>query len=39
MSGVAWALGLSRVAAGLHYPIDVLGGALLGGVVGRLLRD
>ena len=38
MAGVAWLLGLSRVAAGLHYPSDVLSGALLGSVVGRLLR-
>ena len=30
---------LSRVAAGLHYPSDVLAGALLGRLVGRLLRD
>jgi membrane-associated phospholipid phosphatase len=39
MSVVAWLLGLSRVASGLHYPSDVLAGALLGGVIGRLLRD
>ena len=36
MATVAWALGLSRVAAGLHYPSDVLGGALSGAAVGRL---
>jgi membrane-associated phospholipid phosphatase len=30
MSMVAWALGMSRVAAGLHYPSDVLGGVALG---------
>jgi membrane-associated phospholipid phosphatase len=39
MSVVAWLLGLSRVASGLHYPSDVLAGALLGGVIGRLLSD
>ena len=35
MSLVAWTLGLSRVAAGLHFPSDVLGGAALGLMVGR----
>jgi undecaprenyl-diphosphatase len=39
MALVAWLLGLSRIAAGLHYPSDVLSGALLGSVVGRLLRN
>jgi undecaprenyl-diphosphatase len=38
MTGVAWLLGLSRIAAGLHYPSDVLAGALLGTTIGRLLR-
>jgi membrane-associated phospholipid phosphatase len=38
MTAVAWGLGLSRVAAGLHYPSDVLAGALIGIVLGRLLR-
>jgi membrane-associated phospholipid phosphatase len=38
MAGVAWMLGTSRVAAGLHYPSDVLAGAALGQAVGRLLR-
>ena len=33
MSAVAWLLGASRVAAGLHYPSDVLGGALLGRLI------
>jgi membrane-associated phospholipid phosphatase len=38
MSLVAWLLGLSRVAAGLHYPTDILAGAALGIVVGRYGR-
>ncbi len=38
MAGVAWALGASRVAAGLHYPSDIVGGAVLGLVVGQLVR-
>jgi undecaprenyl-diphosphatase len=38
MAAVAWVLGVSRVASGLHYPSDVLAGALLGSGVGRLLR-
>ena len=37
MSWVAWMLGISRVAAGLHYPTDVLAGAALGRTIGRLL--
>jgi undecaprenyl-diphosphatase len=39
MTRVAWLLGLSRVAAGLHYPSDVLAGAALGAVIGRSLRE
>jgi len=39
MAAVAWLLGLSRVAAGLHYPSDVIAGAVLGSAIGRLLRD
>jgi len=39
MSSVAWLLGLSRIAAGLHYPSDVLAGALLGVAVGRVLNQ
>ena len=39
MAAVAWMLGTSRVAAGLHYPSDVLAGAALGQAVGRLLRS
>jgi undecaprenyl-diphosphatase len=38
MAAVAWLLGMSRVAAGLHYPSDVLAGAVLGTALGRLLR-
>jgi undecaprenyl-diphosphatase len=38
MASVAWLLGLSRVAAGLHYPSDVLLGAVLGELVGRYTR-
>jgi membrane-associated phospholipid phosphatase len=38
MSVVAWALGASRVAAGVHYPTDVFGGAALGLIVGRYTR-
>jgi undecaprenyl-diphosphatase len=38
MSVVAAGLGVSRVAAGLHYPSDVLVGTLLGLLVGRRLR-
>jgi membrane-associated phospholipid phosphatase len=35
MAAIAWLLGLSRTAAGLHYPSDVLAGAILGSVMGR----
>jgi undecaprenyl-diphosphatase len=38
MAIVAWLLGLSRMATGLHYPSDVLAGALVGIALGRLLR-
>lgn len=38
MALLAVGLGLSRVRAGLHYPSDVAAGALLGALVGRLLR-
>jgi undecaprenyl-diphosphatase len=38
MASVAWVLGVSRVAAGLHYPSDVLAGAALGSAIGRFLR-
>jgi undecaprenyl-diphosphatase len=36
MATLGWVLGLSRLAAGLHYPSDLLGGALLGAAVGRV---
>ncbi len=39
MATVAWLLGVSRVAAGLHYPSDVLAGAALGCAIGHLLSD
>ncbi len=35
MAAVAWLLGVSRVAAGLHYPSDVLAGAALGRLIGQ----
>lgn len=38
MASVAWVLGASRVAAGLHYPSDVLGGAIIGHVIGSYVR-
>lgn len=30
-------IGLARVAAGIHWPVDILGGLILGYVVGRML--
>ncbi len=38
MAGIACLLGLSRVAAGLHYPSDVLAGAVLGRAIGCAWR-
>jgi undecaprenyl-diphosphatase len=38
MISVALGLGVSRIAAGLHFPSDVAAGAVLGGLVGRMLR-
>jgi membrane-associated phospholipid phosphatase len=38
MAGVAWLLGISRVAAGLHYPSDVAAGVALGRLVGALFN-
>ncbi|MFN0071831.1 MAG: phosphatase PAP2 family protein [Chloroflexota bacterium] len=31
-------LGLARVAAGVHYPSDVLGGMALGVIIGKMMR-
>jgi undecaprenyl-diphosphatase len=39
MTCAAWALGVSRVVVGLHYPSDVLAGAALGTLIGRWLRS
>jgi decaprenylphosphoryl-5-phosphoribose phosphatase len=39
MACVACLLGLSRVAAALHYPSDIAAGAVLGAIVGRYVRD
>jgi membrane-associated phospholipid phosphatase len=36
--GVAVLMGFARVYVGVHYPGDVLGGAILGGLVALLLR-
>lgn len=30
-------IGVSRVVAGVHYPSDIIGGALIGGIVGYLV--
>jgi membrane-associated phospholipid phosphatase len=39
MAALAGTLGISRIAAGLHYPSDVLAGVALGSAIGWLLRD
>ena len=39
MVWLAAGIGLGRARAGLHYPTDLLAGALLGVVVGSLSRD
>ena len=38
MAVVAWLLGISRIAAGLHYPTDIVAGAALGWLVGHALK-
>ncbi len=38
MGGIAWLLGIARVAAGLHYPTDVAAGAVIGAAIGHYLR-
>jgi undecaprenyl-diphosphatase len=38
MALIAWLLGISRVAAGLHYPSDIAAGAALGQAVGALMK-
>ncbi len=38
MGMLAWLLAISRVAAGLHYPSDVVAGALVGAGVAESLR-
>ncbi|GBC86398.1 hypothetical protein HRbin12_00386 [bacterium HR12] len=37
--GLAGAVGLSRVAVGVHYPADVVGGLLLGRAVAEVFPD
>ncbi len=32
------AIGLSRIAAAIHYPTDIIGGALLGVIVAYLIH-
>jgi membrane-associated phospholipid phosphatase len=39
MVWVAAGMGLGRVRTGLHYPSDLVAGALLGGAVGLLVRE
>ncbi len=33
---IAMLIGLSRIVIGVHYPIDIIGGAIVGGIVGYL---
>jgi undecaprenyl-diphosphatase len=37
-AAIGASLGAARVAAGVHYPSDVLGGAVLGTLIGRIVR-
>ena len=32
---LAWGIGLSRIYLGVHYPLDVISGALLGSLIGH----
>ena len=32
-------LGAARIAAGVHYPSDVIGGIVLGSTIGRVMQD
>lgn len=36
--GPAALLGVSRVFVGIHYPLDILGGAILGGTTGGIIH-
>jgi len=35
---IALLIGLARIAAGVHFPIDILGGFILGGVTAYLIK-
>ncbi len=35
---LATLLGVARVFVGIHYPLDILGGAILGGAIGGLIH-
>ncbi|MBY0376565.1 phosphatase PAP2 family protein [Patescibacteria group bacterium] len=37
--GFALIIGLARIAGGVHFPIDILGGFALGGLVAYLLKN
>jgi undecaprenyl-diphosphatase len=38
LSTLATLLGVARVFVGIHYPLDILGGAILGSAIGGLIR-